>query len=63
MCRRNFVLLMIYIIISIGAGLALSNIILSLIGSPGLVVTLFVYFLSTAAIGLFLLPALNRFTD
>lgn len=63
MCRRNFILLMIYIFVSVAAGLILSNIILSFIGSPGLVVTLFIYFLSTAAIGLFLLPALNKFTD
>jgi len=63
MCRRNFVLLMIYIFVSVAAGLILSNIILSLIGSPGLILTVFIYFLSTAAIGLFLLPALNRFTN
>lgn len=63
MCRRNFILLMIYIFVSVAAGVYLGPIILNLITSPGLIVTVLVYFLSTGAIGLFLLPALNKFTD
>jgi len=63
MCRNNFIFLMIYIIISLAAGLYLASIILNLLLYPPFFVSLFINLVCVILFALFLLPLLNRLLE
>jgi hypothetical protein len=62
MCRQNFIVVIFYIFISISAGMYLASLVLRLIEYPDFFITAFISFICVFIVGLFLLPALDKFT-
>jgi hypothetical protein len=63
MCRRNFFLLVLYIAVSIFAGLLLANYIIDLLNVFELLPVIILNLVCVVIFALFLLPGLNHFVE
>lgn len=63
MCRKNFIIVLIYLFVTILAGAYLGSLVVNLTKTGGDFISVVFYFFCVCIVALFLMPALDYFTE